>query len=183
MTETLSTSSMIVVFGRVVEDLAIMGGDSASGEGAMTALTGQQAATGGKKKAPGKPSRKFARIYGFSYDGAYFETLTPTLFLVRGDGVPAADAPVPGPNPRDKAFFESLRAWTVDRTDETVRLDVDSGKYENVLLDMIGDGGTGVSGARVSGARVSGARVSGARVSGARVSGARISGARGDASD
>ena len=155
--ETLTTSDKIVLFGRKVDDLDIT--DTAASE-------------------------IFARVYGFTYDGVYVELLSPVLFLVNGEGEEAKDVAVPGPNPRDKEFFASLRAWTVHRTDNTVRLDVDTGKYEHVLLDAMSDGGgMGVSGARVSGARVSGARVSGARVSGARVSGARISGARGDASD
>ncbi len=155
--EKLRTSDEIVLFGRKVDDLDVTGESS---------------------------TERFARVYGFTYDGVYVELLTPVLFLVHDDGEKADDVAVPGPNPRDKEFFKSLRAWTVHRTDNTVRLDVDSGKFEHVLLDAAGDGGgMGVSGARVSGARVSGARVSGARVSGARVSGARISGARGDASD
>jgi hypothetical protein len=31
----------------------------------------------------------FARIYGFSYDGAYYELPRPTLFLIHGEGEPA----------------------------------------------------------------------------------------------
>ncbi|WP_299402098.1 pentapeptide repeat-containing protein [uncultured Roseobacter sp.] len=125
-----------------------------------------------------KEGKQFARIYGFTYDGAYYEIPTPVLFTVKDDGVDADTVAVPGPNPKNAKFFASLKAWTVKQTEETVRLDVDQGKFEDVLLGMVGgDGAAGVSGARVSGARVSGARVSGARVSGARVSGARISGA------
>ena len=167
MKETIHTSSKIVIFGRVVDDLTVSVSDA--------------------DKAAGKDP-KFARAYGFTFDGIYLELASPVLFLVDGDGEEADDIALPGPNPRDKKFYADLRAWTVDRSDETVRLDVDSGKFENLLPDTGGDGGAGVSGARVSGARVSGARVSGARVSGARVSGARVSGARGsgargDASD
>lgn len=162
--ESLHTSSEIVLFGRPVEDLAV-------------------APNAREKKILKLDEKQFARIYGFSFDGAYYEIPAPVLFNVKGDGIEADDAAVPGPNPRDKKFFGDLRAWVVERSDETVRLDVDSGKYGSLLLDMAGDSAAGVSGARVSGARVSGARVSGARVSGARVSGARISGARGDASD
>jgi hypothetical protein len=158
-TEKLTESSKIVLFGRIVEDLSYSGTD------------------------PAYRDNNFARIYGFTYDGAYFEMATPVLFTVEGKGEDAKDAPVPGPNTRDKEFVESLLFWSVDQTKKTVRLDVEIGKFENLLLDSSGDGGMGLSGARVSGARVSGARVSGARVSGARVSGARVCGARGDASD
>lgn len=165
MTETLYTSASIVLFGREVDDLAVV--KKARANEALSKTDGQ-----------------FARIYGFTYDGAYFEIPTPVLMMVKGKGVKADTVPVPGPNPRDKKFFAELRAWEVMRTDDTVRLDVEQGKFEEVLLNVTGDGASGMSGARVSGARVSGARVSGARVSGARVSGARISGARGgDASD
>jgi hypothetical protein len=147
-------------------------------------------------------TRRIARIYGFSYSGGYYELTSPIFFLVHGDGTPASEARVGGlgsarraralPDPSlsgiaaaDFQFADDLRVWSYDKSDYTIRLDVDNGMFEDVLLDpFFGDGGSGgVSGARVSGARVSGARVSGARVSGARVSGARLSGGRGDASD
>jgi uncharacterized protein YjbI with pentapeptide repeats len=83
----------------------------------------------------------------------------------------------------DFSFANDLMVWSYDKADYTIRMVVETGMFEQVLLDMFFDGGGGVSGARVSGARVSGARVSGARVSGARVSGARVGGPRGDASD
>ncbi|MCV3272841.1 hypothetical protein [Roseobacter sinensis] len=166
MKETIYTSSKIVLFGREVDDLAIV---SRSGDD--------------KKTLAFKDDTLLARIYGFTYDGIYMELATPVLFTVKDNSEKADAVPVPGPNPRDKKFFADLRAWIVDKSTDTVRLDVDQGKFEDVLLAAAAEGVGGVSGARVSGARVSGARVSGARVSGARISGARISGARGDASD
>lgn len=162
--ESIFASAEIVLFGHEMSDLALV--KEGLGNNGLT-----------------KKDEQFARIFGFSFDGAYHEIPTPVLFLVKGHSKPAKDVDVIGPNPRDKKFFESLKAWTVKQTDETVRMDVDQGKFETMLLDIGTEGARGVSGARVSGARVSGARVSGARVSGARVSGARISGARGDASD
>ncbi|MGC3940124.1 hypothetical protein ACOTTU_20165 [Roseobacter sp. EG26] len=159
MSETLYTSEAVVLFGREVEDLAVV--SVTSGDNVLS-----------------KKEEQFARIYGFTYDGVYYEIPTPVLYLVKGDSEKAADVAVPGPNEKNVKFFKELRAWTVKRTDETVRLALDQGKFETLLLEMMSEGASGVSGARVSGARVSGARVSGARVSGA-----RISGARGDASD
>jgi hypothetical protein len=158
----------------------------------------------------------FARIYGFSYEGIYYDLPTPTLFLVHGDGevvtlssrvvavaggggsstdANLARAPrkpsVMGVAAADFEFADDVRVWSYDKADFTIRLDVETGMFEDILLGPFFEGGGGgvsgarVSGARLSGARVSGARVSGARVSGARVSGARVSGARlsGDASD
>jgi len=143
-----------------------------------------------------------ARIYGFSYSGTYYELPDPVYFLVHGEGASVTEARTsqlgivrraraPGDPSRtglaaaDFQFAEDVKVWSYDKADYTIRMDVESGMFEDVLLDPFfsGDGGGGVSGARVSGARVSGARISGARISGARVSGARLSGGRGDASD
>jgi hypothetical protein len=144
--------------------------------------------------------RCFARIYGFSYEGTYYDLPYPCLFLVHGDGLDVAeeanwhlmgaalrarglgDPSLTGLAAADFQFAENLRVWSYDRFDYTIRMDVESGMFDQVLLEaFLGGGGPSASGARVSGARVSGARVSGARVSGARVSGARLSG--GTASD
>lgn len=158
MTEKLQAQADVVLFGKSVEDVSI------------------KAPTG--TKAADKPG--FARIYGFSFGGAYYEMGAATLMLVHGPGVDAVSVPVPGPGlDDDDPFYKSLKCWTYAKSTQTTRLDVDSGTFEEVLLsEAAAEGGMGMSGARVSGARVSGARVSGARVSGARVSGARISGAR-----
>ncbi|WP_170330455.1 hypothetical protein [Ruegeria arenilitoris] len=135
-------------------------------------------------------SAQFARIYGFAYEGTYYELPEPTVFLVHGDGEPAAaasgaDARSPldpsksGVASADYQVSDGIRVWNYDKADYSIRMDVMTGMFEQVLLDLyFGDDSPAISGARVSGARVSGARVSGARVSGARVSGARVSGAR-----
>jgi hypothetical protein len=134
-----------------------------------------------------------ARIYGFSFEGTYYDLPRPALFLVHGEGFDFTDPKTP-PKFRDAArapaepstagvgtadfdFADDIRVWSYDKADYTIRMDVETGMFEDILLPLIDGGGPGVSGARVSGARVSGARVSGARVSGARVSGARLSGA------
>lgn len=158
MSESILGLTNIVLFGRVVNDISVSG------------------------KA--HPKKKFARIYGFSHGGVYYNIVGPTMFLVEGDGDEAHKVKEPGPDPDDKPFYDDLRAWTCNQADATVRLEYETGRFEQVLLGLIDDemlaevSGARVSGARVSGARVSGARVSGARVSGARVSGARVSGAR-----
>ena len=81
---------------------------------------------------------------------------------------------------QDFSFADDPMVWSYDRADLSIRMDVDSGSFEQILLDLVlgGGGGPSVSGTRVSGARVAGARVSGARVSGARVAGARVRGGR-----
>lgn len=134
-----------------------------------------------------------ARIYGFSYEGTYFELPEPVIFLVHGDGESATDSNKPGdqaarapldPSKTGVASAEyqianDIRVWDYDKADYTIRMDVMTGMLEQVLLDVyFGGGGPDISGAKVSGAKVSGAKVSGAKVSGAKVSGAKVSGAK-----
>ncbi|WP_170574277.1 hypothetical protein [Ruegeria atlantica] len=136
---------------------------------------------------------RLARIYGFAYEGTYYELPEPTVFLVHGEGEKAAapsgnsgadarsplDPSVSGVAAADYQVSADVMVWNYDKADFTIRMDVMTGQFEQVLLDIyFGYDSPAISGARVSGARVSGARVSGARVSGARVSGARVSGAR-----
>ncbi|WP_170350069.1 hypothetical protein [Ruegeria atlantica] len=136
---------------------------------------------------------RLARIYGFSYEGTYYELPEPTIFLVHGKGESPTEGNKPGnlasrapSDPTlsgvasaDYQIANDIKVWDYDKADYTVRMDVMTGQFEQVLLDIFfGFDSPAVGGARVSGARVSGARVSGARVSGARVSGARVSGAR-----
>ena len=140
----------------------------------------------------------FARIYGFSYEGDYFDLPSPTLFLVHGDGELVSqdqnsttgqhgfpsnlsraprDPSVGGMAAADFQFADDIRVWDYDKADYTIRMDVATGMFEQLLLDAtLGDGSFGVSGAKVSGAKVSGAKVSGAKVSGAKVSGAKARG-------
>jgi hypothetical protein len=197
MPETLLSPSNILLFGRELNDLKINQDKGKDGsldrhtpftvprKGANRELEEQLAAT----------NARIARIYGFSYEGTYYDLPKPVLFLVHGDGEPvtraAADrgstnvarAPgepsLTGVPAADFQFADEIMAWSYDKADHTIRMDVEAGEFEDVLLNMFFDGG----GPAVSGARVSGARVSGARVSGARVSGARLSGGRGDSSD
>ena len=135
---------------------------------------------------------KFARIYGFAYEGTYFELPEPTLFLVHGEGKSATDdneppqqaarAPldpsVTGVAAADYQIANDIRVWEYDKADFSIRMDVMTGMLEQILLDVYFGGGPDVSGAKVSGAKVSGAKVSGAKVSGAKVSGAKVSGAK-----
>ena len=81
---------------------------------------------------------------------------------------------------QDFSFADDLKVWSYDKSDFTVRLDVDSGTFEQVLLDIIFGsdvaGMPGVSGASVRGASVRGASVRGASVRGASVRGASVRG-------
>jgi hypothetical protein len=186
MSETLLSGSSITLFGRVVDDLSVDASRAAPPEtpkGIRSALQVQL-------DKPEGNDPKFARIYGFSYGGVYYEILRPTLFLVHGDGVDGTKVEQPGPDTEDTPFYsKNLRAWAYDHAEQTIRLDYSAGRFEQVLLDMTADESfaqpmrTSVAGSRVAGSRVSGSRVSGSRVSGSRVSGSRVSGSRLDGSD
>lgn len=184
MTESLLNTSSITLFGRVLDDISISAPKAPAETPSGIVSDLQQALDNRIGTKASSDKAQFARVYGFSYGGVYHEILRPMLFLVHGDGVGSRDVKQPGPDTEDSPFYEDLRAWTYDHADQTMRLDVDSGRFEQVLLELIGDEaliqavGHSVSGSRVSGSRVSGSRVSGSRVSGSRVSGSRVSGSR-----
>jgi hypothetical protein len=210
MTETLMSSSQVLLFGRKLEDLVIQ---PPGGDPTHNPFVG---ARGGNNKLVEMqlPNANIARIYGFSYEGTYHDLPRPTLFLVHGDGEEAETVADPrggggGGNPvaakrtarspddpsrtglavAEFSFADGLRVWSYDKADYTIRMDVETGMFEQVLFDLVaGDGGGNVSGAMVRGAMVRGAMVRGAMVRGAMVRGAMVRGAmvrggRGDATD
>jgi hypothetical protein len=194
MGETLLSPSNVLLFGRLVADLKIdhtiadhspFDGPRAGGNRDVETVL--------SVSTPAAKVANFARIYGFSYEGTYYDLPRPIIYLVHGPGKAASDTKGATPNKPARApaepslsgvaaadfdFADDVWVWSYDKADYTIRMDVETGTFEDVLLGILGGGGPGVSGARVSGARVSGARVSGARVSGA-----RLSGGRGDAGD
>ena len=211
MPETLLSISEVLLYGRVMKDIIY---DYTSPAEAVPAANAEAKsspprlgrAIGGNSDlqnqlAPrnldtaakqAKSGPRFARIYGFSYEGCYHELDAPILMLVHGPGVPAESAAGDArasraPDNPDKtggaastpSFADGIRVWSYDKGDHTIRMDTAAGSIERVLLDVeIGTGMGPVSGGRVSGGRVSGGRVSGGRVSGGRVSGGRVSGGR-----
>ena len=99
----------------------------------------------------------FARIYSFVYQGSFFDLPAPAIFLVHGKGIDpeyARTSPefadvsrmpsdigrlglgttIPGSFPR------GIRVWSYDKADYTIRMEVETGMFEQVLLDaMLGD--------------------------------------------
>ncbi len=164
--------------------------------------TGRQFKRYGKRAQLGKNKQlgdqldddaRFARIYGFSYEGTYYELPNPTLFLVHGDGESATDGNNPGNlasrtsndpsvsgvGAADFQIADDIRVWAYDKADYTIRMDVETGMIEQILLDVFfGVEAPMVAGGRVAGGRVAGGRVAGGRVAGGRVAGGRVSGGR-----
>jgi hypothetical protein len=99
------------------------------------------------------PEARFARIYGFSYEGHYYDLAKPAIFLVHGPGSdpeawrPATTLPDArfdrAPSDADRSgiartgtsFAEDMRVWSYDKGDFSLRLDPESGPLEQILLD------------------------------------------------
>lgn len=180
--------SNIILFGRVVEDLSVTqpGAGHHPSEYPRTRsnkLLETQLGAGAAGNAPA-----LARIYGFSYEGTYYDMPFAAMFLVHGAGAPASELqgtakmkkPKPSRAPQNPSitgiaaadfdFADDVLMWSYDKSDYSIRLDISSGMLEQILLGML-DGGPGGGWGRVAGAKVSGAKVAGAKVSGAKLSG------------
>jgi hypothetical protein len=189
MPETLLSPSTVLLYGREVRDLTFThNAPSTLQPGPLSDLPPPR--LGGNnflQQQLAAPGARLARIYGFSFEGHYCDLAKPAIFLVHGEGTPAEKMPditqvqrrvARGPADADRtgvagqagSFSEDIRVWSYDKGDFSVRLDVETGTWEDVLLAIELGGGTGLfSGAQ---ARISGAQ---ARISGAQ---ARISGAQ-----
>jgi hypothetical protein len=137
-----------------------------------------------------------ARIFGFSYEGTYYDLPRPAIFLVHGDGMPVnagkdtakgQDTPARAPGQTsltglaaaDFDFADSLCVWSYDKADYTIRMDVETGMFEDVLLAaMLGGGPGGMDSAGMN-ARGMNARGMNARGMNARGMNARGMNARG----
>jgi hypothetical protein len=97
---------------------------------------------------------RLARIYGFSYEGHYYDLARPAIFLVhgpgsdpeafrpgterlesRGDRAPA-DADRTGIAYTASSFSHDMRVWSYDKGDFSIRLDPDNGTFEQILLQV-----------------------------------------------
>ena len=195
--ETLLSPSGILLYGRLLEDLKLVYKAPPTAEPDSTS-DGPPPRRGDNnflQKQLAAKDAGFARIYGFSFEGAYYDLPRPVVFLVHGPGVdpegPRLQPPGDQRESRHPAsasrtgvaetasdFSDDIRVWSYDKCDFSLRLDIESGPLEEILLEaaLVASGDeTSYSGAhaRISGAH---ARMSGAH---ARISGAhaRIAGA------
>lgn len=100
------------------------------------------------------PEARLARIYGFSYEGCYYDLAKPAIFLVHGPGSdPEAWRPGTGlpdarvdraPSDADRSglartatsFAEDMRVWSYDKGDFSIRMDTETGPFEEILLKV-----------------------------------------------
>ncbi|HXV10311.1 MAG TPA: hypothetical protein VD839_05860 [Burkholderiales bacterium] len=136
MNESLLSPSNIILFGRLFP-LEMDRAALPKGLGANQFLRQQLA----------DENAKLARIYAFSYEGKVHTLPKPAVFLVHGDGnqdikgfaedLKSAGVTKSGVAVRDFAFEPELRYWEYDKGDFTLRLDLVSGTFDEVLLDAV----------------------------------------------
>jgi hypothetical protein len=93
---------------------------------------------------------RFARIYALSFEGQFVELTKPTLFLVDGPGIPLlstnptlGSTDVSGVAARQWDFAwgivdqSDVSYWEYDKGDFSIRLDVDTGPFEQILLEAL----------------------------------------------
>jgi hypothetical protein len=188
MPETLLSPSNILLYGRVVQDLRVVHLDDSNTPVPPPEPVPQNETALHDPFAPGRKSANnfladqlgnaystLARIYAFSYEGGFYALPQPAIFLVQGAGEPVdprkiaelvARAPdsvdYTGVVAQDYQFSYDILVWSYDKGDFSIRLDVNTGPLEQILLDAtLGRAGGAYAGAE---ARISGAE---ARVSGA----------------
>jgi uncharacterized membrane protein YgcG len=189
--ESVLSLTSVYLFGRVVSDLRVVINDPDEPDRPAPAGSNQFLREQFKH-----PAARLARIFSFSFEGSMYELARPSLFLVHGTGHDV-DAPLPTGNNSRLArapgrisrtgvgwqsgdFSMDMRVWIYDKGDFSMRLDVDTGTLEHILLNAELD--EDASDGRSSGGRSSGGRSSGGRSSGGRSSGGRSSGVMGRSS-
>lgn len=122
--ETLLSAGEVRLYGRVMLDLTLERKAYAKSDAGMADSNHMIEAQLRDKDA------RFARVYGFTYEGAYYSLPRPAVFLVHGDGA-KADTSRSGLGLPDDVY-----SWSYDRWDHCVRLDVSSGPLHEILLNQ-----------------------------------------------
>lgn len=130
-----------------------------------------------------------AKIYGFSFNGVHFDLERPSIFLVHGDGNFLTDddrdarSPISpaqsGVGAQEYQFGSEMRCWHYDKSDFSVRMDIHTGMFEQILLEAeIEFDDHGMYGGKVGGGKVGGGKVGGGKVGGGKVGGGKVGGGK-----
>jgi hypothetical protein len=143
MPETLLSSSNILLYGRVLTDLTVVH-DPNQEQRAEEEIHRPLAAprvgatnTFLDTQLQNEDSR-LARIYGFSFEGHYFDLAKPALFMVHGPGMdvgPDLHTDRTGVAAQEHTFSADIMVWSYDKGDFSIRLDVQTGPFEDILLE------------------------------------------------
>lgn len=184
--ESVLSLTSVYLFGRAVSDLRVVTEDP--DESDRTPASGVNQFLRQQFK---HPAARLARIFAFSFEGTMYELARPSLFLVHGSGH-EVDTPNPpeqysrlarapgrisktGLGWQDGDFSMDMRVWIYDKGDFSMRMDVETGTLEHILLDAELDEESWASGGR-SGSGRSGSGRSGSGRSGSGRSGSGRSG-------
>jgi len=149
--------SRILVYGRVVAGITLDAAPADDGKSKSA-----DASVDAKILNSAGADKKLATVFGFEFEGHYYDLPKPVILLVHGDSGSPEDAGAMVES--DPKLVGDIEVWSCDKADLSVRLDVSSGSLEEILLDMaVDDSGAA---AQTSAKRVSGKRVSGKRMSG-----------------
>ena len=161
----LMMPSRVLLYGRALKGLKLDVSKLIKGRGYNLFLYEQFAKKSGKAK-----NSKFALIYGFEFEGHYYDLLVPTILLVHGKGINRKNAKrVEKPDPK---INKNIRIWPYDKADFSMRLDPSSGPIESILLEAELDDAElsdEMAGRKVSGRKVGGYLGRGRKVSGRKV--------------
>jgi hypothetical protein len=136
--ESLLTPSAVKLYGRIITALDVNVENARNELGANQFLRQQL-----KKEV----NPKLARIYGFSYFGRYTPLSRPVIFLVHAEGeevsagggaktlINAMPLDQSGVAAKDWVLPPDIRVWEYDRGDFSLRLDIDSGPLERILIE------------------------------------------------
>lgn len=123
MAESLLSSSSILIFGRILDDLVLN----------PTAVVDNDSFI---SKQLSSDDARFARIYGYSFEGQYVDIIPPAIFLVHGDGDVPEGVEGTGLAFTDDTFSPDIRSWSYDQSDFSIRLDSLTGPFEDILLSV-----------------------------------------------
>ncbi len=124
--ETLISDSNIWLFGRELDDISFDPSKHKKPKAGNKGLLLEQASD---------KDAKLVRIYSFIYEGCLYNLTRPAIFLVHGAGTDLENVPFmleDGQNGGVAA--KDVKAWSYDRADFTLRLDVESGSFDALLL-------------------------------------------------
>lgn len=157
--ESLLSPSAVKLYGRIVEGLTV------NVAGARDELGGNRFLREQLERPAKEPQPALARIYGYSHLGRYRPLSRPAIFLVHGPGEDATAPAVKvnavkgssinieivadnatldpattayeksGVAAKDWEFSTDIRVWEYDQGDYSLRLDIESGPLERILLD------------------------------------------------
>ena len=131
-TESLLFPSTLRMYGRVFDGLEIKN----VGPLAFANNDLQRQLIDEDKNTP-REDLRLARIYGFVYEGSYYELPEPCLFIVRGDGLAATDPEAALGFVTDMKLPDDFKMWQHDKSDQTIRINLQSGSFEETMMMLM----------------------------------------------